>query len=154
MKAATGERQPVSRGSRVRMHFALSLAEGTEAVSTFGEQPLEFVVGDGTLLPALEENLLGQVAGSRRTFLLTPEHAYGARDEGLVHRMPVGEFAERPERGQIIAFALPNGEETPGTVLAVEDGTVVVDFNHPLAGRNLVFRVAILEVQDSGSTTP
>ena len=136
------------------MHFALNLADGTEAVSTFGEEPLEFVVGDGTLLPVLEENLHGLAAGTRQRFLLTPEHAYGPRDETLVHRMPLGDFSDPPERGQILSFALPNGEETPGTVMAVDGDAVEVDFNHPLAGRNLVFRVEILDVRNSQSTGP
>lgn len=151
---AMAETRRIHQGSRVRMHFALTLAEGTEAVSTFGEAPLELVMGDGTLLPALESSLHGLAAGTRQTFLLTPEHAYGPRDEGLVHRMPLGDFARPPERGQIIAFSLPHGEEMPGTVLAVDGDTVEVDFNHPLAGRNLVFRVEILEVQDPGGPTP
>lgn len=144
----------IGPGSRVRMHFALNLADGTEAVSTFGEAPLEFVLGDGTLLPNLEENLLGLEAGARQTFLLTPEHAYGPRDAGLVHQMPLGDFAEPPERGQIMAFTLPNGEETPGIVMAVQGDRVEVDFNHPLAGRNLVFRVDVLDVQNSRSASP
>jgi FKBP-type peptidyl-prolyl cis-trans isomerase SlpA len=86
--------------------------------------------------------------------MLTAEHAYGSRDGGLVHPMPLADFTEPPEPGQIIAFALPNGEQTPGTVISVDGETVEVDFNHPLAGRNLVFRVEILEVQNSGSKTP
>ena len=144
----------IRAGRQVRMHFSLALAEGIEAVSTFAEEPLEFRLGDGTLLPALEENLLGLTAGTRQTLLLTPEHAYGARDESLVHTMPRDEFGETPEKGQVIAFSLPNGQETPGTVIDVEENDVRVDFNHPLAGRNLVFRVEILSVNDPGTPTP
>ena len=144
----------IRAGRQVQMHFSLALAEGIEAVSTFAAKPLEFRLGDGTLLPALEENLIGLTAGAKQTFLLTPGHAYGARDESLVHRMPRDGFREMPEKGQIIAFSLPNGQETPGTVVDVDNDEVRVDFNHPLAGRNLVFRVEILNVSEPGNTAP
>jgi len=137
----------IETGSRIRMHFALALADGTEAVSTFEEEPLELTLGDGTLLATLEENLIGLAAGARQTFLLGSDHAYGPRDESLAHNMPLSDFPQRPEVGQIIGFALANGEETAGAVLSVDDERVRVDFNHPLAGRDLVFRVAILEVR-------
>jgi len=136
----------IEHGTRVQMHCSLALADGTEALSTFEDDPIDLTIGDGTLIPALEENLIGMTAGQKHTFLLTPEHAYGAHDDSLVMDMPLGDFAESPEPGQILGFTLPDGRETPGAILSVEEKTVRVDFNHPLAGRDLVFRVAILAV--------
>jgi FKBP-type peptidyl-prolyl cis-trans isomerase SlpA len=136
--------------TRVRMHFALSLPDGTEAISTFGDEPLEFTWGDGTLRPGLELALLGLRAGDEQTLTLLPEQAYGLHDEALVHDMPRSDLPGLldPQVGQIIAFASPTGEETAGSIRAVDGETVRVDFNNPLAGHDVVFRVLILEVTE------
>ena len=139
---------PIGPGTRVRMHFALSLTDGTLAYSSFDEEPLELDWGDGTLRPGLELAVLGLNGGDEQTLTLLPEQAYGLHDEALVHDMPRGDFPDlvAPKVGQIIAFHSPSGEDIAGTILAVDDDTVRVDFNHPLAGREVVFRVKILSV--------
>ncbi len=140
--------QEILPGCPVRLHLAISLEDGSEAVSTFGEEPVDLQMGDGTLQPGLELALYGLKAGDNQTLKLLPEQAYGLRDPALIQHMPLtdfdGEFT--PEVGQIIAFALPNGEEAAGTVLDVEGGQVEVDFNHPLAGHEISFRVQIISV--------
>ena len=139
---------PIGPGTRVRMHFALSLTDGTVAYSSFNEEPLEFEWGDGTLRPGLELAVLGLKAGDLQTLSLLPEEAYGLHDAALVHDMPRGDCPDlvEPEVGQLIAFESPTGEETAGAILAVDADSVRVDFNHPLAGREVVFRVKILSV--------
>jgi FKBP-type peptidyl-prolyl cis-trans isomerase SlpA len=105
-------------------------------------------MGDGTLQPGLELALYGLSAGEQQRLRLLPEQAFGLRDTGLIRHMPLSDFeaAFTPEVGQVIAFSLPNGEEAAGTVLAVEQGQVEMDFNHPLAGHEIEFVVEILEV--------
>jgi FKBP-type peptidyl-prolyl cis-trans isomerase SlpA len=144
---------PVGPGMRVRMHFALSLTDGTVAYSSFHEEPLVFEWGDGTLRPGLELAVLGLRAGDEQTLTLLPEQAYGRHDAALVHDMPRSDFPDLidPRVGQLIAFESPSGEETAGAILAVEDDRVRVDFNHPLAGREVVFRVQILAVEPAGT---
>jgi FKBP-type peptidyl-prolyl cis-trans isomerase SlpA len=139
---------PIGPGTRVRMHFALSLTDGTVAYSSFNEEPLEFEWGDGTLRPGLELAVLGLKAGDEQTLTLLPEQAYGLHDAALVHDMPRSDFPDlvEPKVGQLIAFESPTGEETAGAILAVDADSVRVDFNHPLAGREVVFRVKILSV--------
>lgn len=135
-------------GSPVTLHLSISLEDGTEAVSTFGEEPVRLEMGDGTLQPGLELAIYGLKAGDTQTLSLLPEQAYGLRDPSMIHNMPLSEFDAgfSPEVGQIIAFALQNGEEVPGVVLGIEDGLVEVDFNHPLAGHEISFTVEILSV--------
>lgn len=132
------------------MHFSLALEDGTEAISTFDEDPLEFHMGDGTLQPGLELGLFGLRAGDRQTLTLTPEQAYGWHDEKMIRHMPLADFAGKldPEPGQLVAFSTAGGDEAPGIVLAVENDQVKVDFNHPLAGHNVVYKVEILAVVD------
>jgi FKBP-type peptidyl-prolyl cis-trans isomerase SlpA len=144
-------RVEITPGYRVRVHFALTLPDGTEAISTFGDAPIDFVMGDGTLLPTLELALYGLRAGDEQTLTLRPEQAFGLHDPALVHELLRGDFPDglAPEVGQIVAFATPDGDETAGAVVAVGDRVVRVDFNHPLAGHDVVFRVEVLEVESA-----
>lgn len=140
--------QQILPGCPVTLHLSIALEDGTEAISTFGEEPVSLTMGDGTLQPGLELALYGLRAGDTQTIQLLPEQAYGLRDPGLIQYMPMTDFdaAFTPETGQIIAFALPDGEEAAGTVIEVDEGRVEVDFNHPLAGHEITFRVEILDV--------
>ncbi len=149
--------QEILPGCPVTLHLSIALEDGTEAVSTFGEAPVELQMGDGTLQPGLELALYGLKAGDTQTLNLLPDQAYGPRDPEMIQYMPLtdfdGEFT--PEIGQIIAFALPDGEEAAGMILSVENGQVEVDFNHPLAGHEITFRVEIISVSppaDTGAT--
>ena len=140
-------------GSTVSLHLAITLEDGTEAISTFGEEPSTLRIGEGAMVPTLEMAIYGLRAGDKHTFELTPEQAYGPRDEALVRMMPLSDFPDdlAPVKGQIISFTAGDGEEIPGTVVDVEDDQVKVDFNHPLAGNFVIFRVQILSVNnDSG----
>ncbi|MDJ0738165.1 MAG: FKBP-type peptidyl-prolyl cis-trans isomerase [Gammaproteobacteria bacterium] len=136
-------------GSRVTLHLSIRLEDGTEALSTFDEEPVTLTLGDGTLQPGLELAIYGLSAGDRQTLNLLPEQAYGLRDPALIQQMPMTDFGGEfvPEVGQIIAFAMPNDEEAAGTVLSVDEGQVEVDFNHPLAGHQIAFTVEILTVE-------
>lgn len=138
-------------GSAVTLHLKIELEDGTEALSTFGEEPLALTVGDGTLQPGLELALYGLKVGDRQTVRLDPGQAYGPHDPARVQRMPLGDFAggPNPERGQVIAFGLPNGDQTAGLVLAVDGDEVEVDFNHPLAGHEITLSVEVLEVGET-----
>jgi FKBP-type peptidyl-prolyl cis-trans isomerase SlpA len=135
--------------SKVTLHFSLALTDGTEALSTFDEEPMEIRMGDGTFKAGMEMALYGLKAGDEQTLTLTPEQAYGFPNDELIQDMPLSDFGNgmTPEVGQIIAFSLPNGDETPGAVIGIDDDMVTVDFNHPLSGHDVVFRVKILEVE-------
>lgn len=135
-------------GSAVTLHFSLALPDGTEAISTFDEEPLQFNVGDRTFQPTMELALYGLKAGDDQTLTLSPAQAYGEPDPALRKEVPLSDFPAdmQPEVEQVISFSLPGGEETMGVVHDVQSDIAIVDFNHPLAGHDVVFRVKILEV--------
>lgn len=134
-------------GATVTLHFALSLTDGTEAISTFDEEPLTCQIGDNTFLPTMEMALYGLRVGDEQSLTLTPQQAYGAPDPDLIRQMPLQEFKEMPpELHQVMSFMLPNSEQTLGMVKAIRGNQVTVDFNHPMAGQEVVFRVKILQV--------
>ncbi len=137
----------INKSSRVRMHYSLRLENGFEVDAAQGDEVLEFQLGDGTLLPGLEQLLLGLKAGDACRFGVPPEQAFGERDPAALQRMPRESFGELSlEEGQVIGFNTPTGDELPGTVRSIDGDFVEVDFNHPLAGHHLDFEVSILEV--------
>ena len=137
----------IAPASRVTLHFALSLMDGSEALSTFEDEPLSFVMGDGSLPEGLELALYGLRRGDEQTLQLAPEQAFGFHDDTLVHQVPREGFPPNTEPGQIIHFTTPAGDDTAGRVLELGPEQVRVDFNHPLAGHVVVFRVVILAVE-------
>jgi len=141
-------RDEIVPGSAVTLHFSLALPDGTEAISTFNEEPLSFHVGDKTFQPAMELALYGLKAGDEQTLTLTPAQAYGEPDPALIQQMPLSDFSDEllPEVDQVMSFSLPGGEQTMGVVREVGETHATVDFNHPLAGHEVVFRVKILDV--------
>jgi FKBP-type peptidyl-prolyl cis-trans isomerase SlpA len=141
-------RYAVNAGSTVTLHLSLMLEDGTVAESTFDDEPLTFVMGDGTLVHGLELALYGLRSGDTQRLALYPEQAFGPHDPERIHRLPRGGFPADMELtpGNIIAFDTPEGEEIAGTVLSLDDRTVEVDLNHPLAGRRIVFDVEIIDV--------
>ncbi len=142
------EEPKIIPGSRVCMHFSLSLPDGSEAVSTFGEEPMEFTMGDGTLSEGLELALYGLRPGEDQTLRLNGNEVYGPRDAKNIQQVSLDRFPKglAPEPGLIIAFTTPDGDEVPAAILEVNDNEAQVDFNHPLAGREVVFRTHILVV--------
>lgn len=151
--ASIGSKNRIKSGSKVRLHLEMLLQDGTEALSTFGEEPLVLRIGDGTLAPGLEKLLLGLPSKANERFLANGDDLYGPRVSEKVHWLELSAFPSdlAPTPGQVVAFDTPGGQETAGVVLGVEDDRVQVDFNHPLAGRSLHIRVQILDVSEPDS---
>lgn len=144
----------IQPGSRIRLHLAIHLSDGTEALSTFAEEPLDFALGDGTLTPGTEALLLGQTAGAAQERLVSGNDLFETWLEAKLHWLPVEDFPGGvPDPGSLVAFAGPSGEEIPAIIKKVQDKRILVDFNHPLSGRILRLRYHILEVigPDPGS---
>ncbi len=142
---------PVAVGSKVSVEFKLLLADGQIVDSAGRDDPLQFVVGDQTLVEGLEQRLLGLSPGERARFNISAqEFVFGVHDDEKILTMAREEFADEMELDQdhIVAFDLPNGEEVLGTIRGLHGDDVEVDFNHPLVGRDFVFEVEILDVMN------
>ncbi|MDF1628998.1 MAG: FKBP-type peptidyl-prolyl cis-trans isomerase [Alcanivoracaceae bacterium] len=135
--------------TRVTLHFAVRLMDGTEMDSTFTGQPASFVWGDESLLPGFERALLGLKAGDKRSVYIEADKGFGAYNPDNIQQFRQDEFAEGMtlEAGVVVSFRDASGAELPGVVSLIEDNWVTVDFNHPLAGRDLTFEVEILTVE-------
>ncbi|MBE9538202.1 MAG: FKBP-type peptidyl-prolyl cis-trans isomerase [Proteobacteria bacterium] len=140
---------PVGEGTRVVVNFSLSLEDGSEVDSNFGGDPVEFIIGDGNLLPGFERHLFGMSAGDRQIFTVLPENAFGQINDNNVQLIPRKEFDDDAELeiGLLFSFADASGGELPGMVVSFDENDVEVDFNHPLAGRTIMFDVLVHRVE-------
>jgi FKBP-type peptidyl-prolyl cis-trans isomerase SlpA len=141
----------IQNGSKITMHFALKLAEDQVVDSTFESEPATFELGDGNLLPGFEEYLLGLTTGDKKLFEVPPEKAFGQPNPQNLQEMKRKDFPlDMPiAPGLMVSFADAQGQELPGVIDKVEGDWVTVDFNHPLAGKTLIFEVQILEVSNA-----
>ena len=140
---------PVGEGTRVFLNFSVSLEDGSEVDTNFGADSVNFVVGDGSLLPGFERLLFGMSAGQRRMFVVPPEDAFGQPNDDNVQYLPRAQFEDEPELeiGLVYSFADAAGGEVPGMIVSFDTQEVVVDFNHPLSGRTILFDVLIHRVE-------
>ncbi|WP_018276679.1 peptidylprolyl isomerase [Teredinibacter turnerae] len=139
---------PIGPNTKVTLHFALKLGTGDVVDSNFEADAAQFTVGDGNLLPGFEEVLFGLIAGDEKTFVIPPEKAFGQPNPNNVQDVKREEFAaDFPlEVGLVIGFSDAAGAENPAVIRSFDDQTVVVDFNHPLAGETITFDVRIIDV--------
>ncbi len=136
-----------AKGRRVTVHYRGTLDDGEEFDSSEGREPLEFVVGAGDLIPGFEKAIIGMETGQEKTVTLDPEDAYGSYEDELVVEGPRNSFPDGELRvGQSYTVHLRGGEEAVGRVLRIQGDTVAMDFNHPLAGKRLTFRLHVLSV--------
>ena len=142
--------------TRITLHFAVRLMDGTEMDSTFGGEPASFSWGDESLLPGFERALLGLRAGDRRSVYLDAESGFGDHNEQNVLQYRRDTFADQSklEVGLVMGFTDASGSEVPGMVAALDEEWVTVDFNHPLAGRDLTFEVEIIKVEHDAPEQP
>lgn len=139
----------IDRETRVELNFALKLEDGQIVDSNFDQPPVSFEVGDGKLLPGFESRLFGLSAGDEASFDIPADDAFGQRNEDNLQKFDVDQFAnaDELEPGLVLNFSDAANGEVPGVIQSIDDDKVEVDFNHPLAGRALIFDVKIHSVE-------
>jgi FKBP-type peptidyl-prolyl cis-trans isomerase SlyD len=142
----------VSQGTQVSVEFTVSLDDQTVVGSNVGDGPLVFTHGAGEMFPALEQGIEGMEVGETKQVALSAEQAYGPVHPEAIQRI---EKSRVPEGARQVGAELraqgTDGEPLRARVTEVGDEVVVVDFNHPLAGKNLSFEVKVLDVQTPSS---
>jgi FKBP-type peptidyl-prolyl cis-trans isomerase SlpA len=131
--------------------LSIAFPDGAVVDNTFDDDPVSFTIGDGFLDEGLELALIGLKAGDHQSLTLMPGQAFGIPDSESIKLMPLSAFNDDMllEPGVIIAFTSSEGEELAGTVREVSGNEVEVDFNHPLAGREIIFKVEVLSVDNT-----
>lgn len=138
----------VNESSKLSIHFSLTLPDGGVVDSNFDQQPAEFTMGDGNMLPGFERCLLGMHVGQQASYVIKPEQGFGQANPNNLQTMPRASFAPDLElaEGLVVSFADAQKTELPGVIKTFDDASVVVDFNHPLAGQDIIFEVKIISI--------
>jgi FKBP-type peptidyl-prolyl cis-trans isomerase SlpA len=138
----------VEEGKTVKVSYTLTV-EGKVFDTSEGKAPLEFTVGGGGMIPGFEKGLMGMKKGEEKTFEVSPEEGYGPVDPKGFAEVPRDRLPPelKPEAGGVIYAKRPDGRINPVKVLEVKEDSVVIDLNHPLAGKALTFEVEIVEIK-------
>jgi FKBP-type peptidyl-prolyl cis-trans isomerase SlpA len=140
----------VEKNSNIIVHITMKLADGSAVDSTkVNNKPAQIVMGDESISPAFETELLGLEAGDSKEFTLTAKDAFGESNPDNIHYMDINKFNnEVPAKvGNIVTFTQPGNIELPGIIRDVSGSSVTIDFNHPLAGQAVTFNIDIVEVK-------
>lgn len=138
----------VKNGDTVRIHYTGTLADGSVFDSSEGREPLEFTVGARQVIEGMDSELPGMTVGEKKTLNIPCDKAYGplnpaARQaiprEGIPDHIPL-------EIGTQLQMQSPEGQVLPVTVVEVDEATVTLDANHPLAGKDLIFDIELVSI--------
>lgn len=135
-------------GDTVRIHYTGTLQDGTQFDSSKGRDPLEFTIGAGQIIPGLEREVEGMKVGETKTVTAPAEEAYGEHNPAAIQEVPRETISDDIDLtvGNRLQAVTQDGNQITVTVAAVTDETVTMDANHPLAGKDLVFEVELVEI--------
>lgn len=138
----------IEAGKKVKIDYTVMVGDD-KVDSSEGKEPLEYVHGEKTIIPGLEKNLEGLKVGDSKDILVSAEEGYGAINSEAFKEFPKSELPPEitPQAGQMLSMQAENGETFPVRVSEVKEETLVLDFNHPLAGKELHFSVTVKEIQ-------
>ncbi len=139
----------VKQNDTVKVHYTGKLTDGQVFDTSEGKEPIEFTLGEGQLIPGFEKGLIDMKLKEKKTITIPKEEAYGEPRPELVQEVEKSQLPEeiKPEVGMGLVSKTPDGKEMNLIVAEVKDETIVVDGNHPLAGKDLVFDLEVVEIK-------
>lgn len=142
---------PVAQeGKMVKVDYTLTV-DGKEIETSIGKKPLEFVLGDKSIIPGLEKGLLGMRVGEEKLITVDPKDAYGEVDPRAFKEFPLSSMPKEmePKPGMVLQAQAPDGESFPAVIKEIKGDKVELDFNHPMAGKQLKFQVKVLDITNA-----
>lgn len=136
----------IENGKKVKVHYTGKLENGTEFDSSLQRDPLEFTVGTGQLIRGFESGLIGMNVGEQKTIKITPEEGYGPVHESMVLTIPKSNVPDDVQVGAQLQADNESGQPVVFVVRQINENEVIIDGNHPLAGKNLIFDVSVVEI--------
>ena len=135
-------------GDKVKVHYTGQLENGDVFDSSRQRDPLEFVIGSGNVIPGFENGIIDMEVGDSKRITISPEEGYGERREELVVKVMRNEFPEHisPAVGQQLQIRQGEGDVLNVNIIALDEESVTLDANHPLAGHTLLFDVELMEI--------
>ena len=140
--------QQVKDGDTVKVHYTGKLTSGEQFDSSAGREPLEFTVGAGQMIRGFDAALPGMAVGDKKTINIPAEDAYGERSEEAIIAFPKENVPEgmKLEPGMTLTLSNEAGHPIPVIVVELQDTAVILDANHFLAGKELVFDIELVEI--------
>ncbi|HCY97546.1 peptidylprolyl isomerase [uncultured Polaribacter sp.] len=141
----------VKENNTVKVNYTGKLSDGQVFDSSEGKEPIEFTLGQGRLIPGFEKGLIDMELNEKKTITIPKEEAYGEVNKDLIQEVKKSELPQEmaPEVGMGLVSKSPDGQEMNLLVIEVKEETIVIDGNHPLAGKELIFDLEVLEIKDS-----
>ena len=145
----------VKDGSVVSLQYMLTGEDGKAIESNKGKEALKYIQGRHQIVPGLEREITGMKVGGEKHVKVKPEDAYGPVNPGAFQEVPKERIpADALKVGTVLTARGPQGQSIPVRIHQIKDKTVVVDLNHPMAGKTLVFDVKVLDIQSAPSAGP
>lgn len=140
--------QKAKNNDSVKVHYTGTLTSGEQFDSSKGREPLQFTVGTGQMIKGFDEAVNGMALNESKTVTIPAAEAYGEVNDQLVQKVDRSELPAdmKPEVGQSLVASGPSGEQTQVQVTAVEEKHIIVNANHPLAGKDLIFDIELVEI--------
>ncbi|MBT1248606.1 MULTISPECIES: peptidylprolyl isomerase [unclassified Thermosipho (in: thermotogales)] len=136
----------IKKGDKVLVHYVGRFEDGEIFDSSEGKEPLQFVVGERQVIPGFEEQIIGMEVGEKKTINVPYDKAYGEYREDLVFPVEKEKLPEDVQVGQFFEVHQPDGGTFVVRVSEVNEDKIMLDANHPLAGKNLIFDVEIVSI--------
>lgn len=148
--------QTAKKGDKVKVHYHGKLTDGTTFDSSEGRSPLEFEVGSGQVIPGFDEGVTGLAVGEKKTVEIPADQAYGPVSDNHIFEFPKTQFPPEmiPELqvGMPLQMQTETGQPVQVTIKEVKEDSVVLDANHPLAGKDLIFDIELVEINPGKSS--
>jgi peptidylprolyl isomerase len=138
----------IEKGNVVSVHYTGKLVDGETFDSSVGRDPLKFQVGSGQIIPGFENALLGKAIGDKVSIDIQATDAYGEIREDLVVKVPMEQMPGEVEVGQMLQAQSDDGHSVNVLIKEIHEDHVLIDGNHPLAGKNLIFDIEIVSVEE------
>jgi FKBP-type peptidyl-prolyl cis-trans isomerase 2 len=140
--------QQVKSGDKVKVHYHGRLISGDTFDSSEGREPLEFEVGGGMVIKGFDDGVTGMAVGEKKTVNIAAEEAYGVKNEEMVIEFPKTNFPPdmQLEVGLPLMMSNGQGQNFQVVVIEIKEETVILDANHPLAGKELIFDLELVEI--------
>lgn len=138
----------VKKGDKVKVHYTGKLNDGSVFDSSVNREPLEFEVGAGMMIAGFDNAVNGMKVGDKKVAEIPAAEAYGEKNDDMIVSVPKAQLPPdlNPEVGQQLSMQQPNGQAIPVVVTNVEAETIEIDANHPLAGKDLIFDIELVEI--------
>ncbi len=141
--------EQAKKGDKVKIHYHGKLNDGSTFDSSAGREPLAFEIGSGMVIPGFDDGVTGMTVGEKKTINIPAAQAYGEVSEEMIMEFPLNQFPADmvPEIGMQLTMSNNQGQNFPVVILELKDESVLLDANHPLAGKELIFDLELVEIE-------